>query len=134
MLPVPVKAELSVSETAAISFGRVLNIAGGVCTMDPSDGSLSGETCLDWTGTAGAIAISGDPGRAFSLELISPGGPVNRLTFTPLLAGGGNLGSYSLDGGGNFPIAVGGTLEADAATPPSSGSTVFTYTVRVNYE
>lgn len=126
-------AEITIVQNQGINFGRILSSPGRSCTMDALTGSLSGAACYDMSGTKGIISITGDPDTMVDIELI-PGVSSNNLAFTPRLEGGGTLTSVSLSGEGSRSVNIGGILETDPVTEPSSGPVTLIYTIRVDYQ
>ena len=132
---VSVNEAIGISQTTAVDFGIVSALNAGTCTMDPSDGSLTGTSCAQATGTPGAFTLTSTAGNLDVTITIAT--PVNNdITFAPIWNNGsdvaaGATGTFN-NGTGTGTLNVGGTLTngASVTTIPSS----WTYNVNVVYQ
>lgn len=128
-------ANISISTTSNLSFGKLAAGTGGTVTIVPNGSrSASGGVGLLTSG-AGASAhfhITGDPGVIFIISLpgngevsLSSGGQsmsVTNFTVSP-------TSPSTLDGTGNQTLAVGGTLNVDSGKQAGDYNGSFNITV-----
>ena len=121
---------LTITETAALDFGKIVSPAAN-CTAVVNTNGSSGGSCSTLAGTAapGSFQVSGFAGTTVNYS-VSPStlGGMTLDTFTMSPSGG----SAALDGSGQLNITVGATLHVPANKTP--GTYTGTYTITVNYQ
>lgn len=136
--PVAWAADMAISGTQALAFGKFAAGSGGSVTVSPGGGrSASGDVVLvpSDAGTAASFSVTGDASASYAISLPANGMvvlasgahtmAVNNFASSPSLTG-------TLGAGGGQTMRVGATLSVTSSQPPGSYSGAFDVTVNYN--
>jgi len=125
-------AEPIITELTPVSFGRISGVANGTCGFNSRDSGLNGTACLESIGVLGHFTVTAIANQSYTVTLFPPSGPVNQISYLPLLADGHNSATITADATGQFTLEVGGNLTLNSALPTTEIPTDFIYTIRID--